>query len=160
MHPTLPIRFFAALFLVLLPTARTGRFGRRTTLIDPSAQRVEACPPSLRQRPDADLAGPWQRLLGWLMAPAPHAAAPAPHQLQAVRADFLSTVSDIDGIEADRLRDRLALTQSLRELWHLRSEVYRVVAVARSQGLAEQRLGLLNRHFPTRTPKSQFATLL
>jgi len=33
------------------------------------------------------------------------------------------------------------------------------VGVARSQAEAEQRLLLLNRHFPTRAPRSQFAAL-
>jgi hypothetical protein len=49
--------------------------------------------------------------------------------------------------------------RSLRELWHLRSEVYRLVALQTSQSEAERRLADLNHHFPTRAPRSGFAPL-
>jgi len=132
------------------------RWGRRTTtLSDPSSLRVEVCPPSLRCAPGSS----WQRLLFWLLAPAPHDAAPPLDALPAVRADFLATLADIAGTDAETLRCRVGQARSLRELWHLRSEVFRVVGVAFSQTEAESRLALLNRHFPTRAPRSQFATL-
>jgi hypothetical protein len=133
-----------------------ARWGRRTTtLSDPSSLRVQACPPSLRSAPQSA----WQRLLFWLMAPAPQDAAPPPQRLPAVRADFLATLADIADDEAEALRERIERCRSLRELWHARSEIYRVVGVAHSQAEAETRVALLNRHFPTRAPRSQFAVL-
>ena len=51
------------------------------------------------------------------------------------------------------------VVQFLRELWHLRSELFRQVALQHSQFEAEQRLSRLNRHFPTRAPRSGFAPL-
>ena len=52
-----------------------SRWNRRSTLSGPSNLRVEVCPPSLRCAPDGNT---WQRLMFWLMAPAPrHAAPPA-----------------------------------------------------------------------------------
>lgn len=154
----LPLRLFASL---LSPTPRVGRFGRRSTLADPSSLRVEACPPSLRQQPTAQTSGGlWQRVLFWLLAPAPHAAATPLSLLPAVRNDFMATLSDISAADADRLRQRIGHTHSLRELWHLRAEVYRVVGLAHSQSLAEQRVAQLNRHFPTRSPRSHYATQL
>ncbi len=133
-----------------------SRWNRRSTLCDPSSLRIEVCPPSLRCAPDGSV---WQRLMFWLMAPAPRHAAPPVNRLPGVRMEFLATLADIDSEEADALRLRIRDTRSLRELWHTRAEVYRVVGVAHSQDQAEARVNLLNRHFPTRAPRSQFATL-
>ncbi len=140
--------------------ARLGvpAWGRRSTLGGASGLRVEVCPPSLRCLPLGP-ASPWQRLLFWLLAPAPHQASAAPDRLPRVRADFLAAVADLGSDSADRLRQRVAHAATLRELWHLRAEVFRVVGVAHSQAEAGQRLALLNRHFPTRSPRSQFAPL-
>ena len=132
-----------------------SRWNRRSTLSDPSSLRVEVCPPSLRCAPDGNT---WQRLMFWLMAPAPRHAAPPLNRLPRVRTEFLATLADIESDEAEALRLRIRDTRSLRELWHTRAEVYRIVGVAHSQGQAEDRVNLLNRHFPTRAPRSQFAT--
>ncbi len=137
--------------------SRFSRWNRRsTTLADPSSLRVEVRPPSLRSAPSGGL---WQRLLFWIMAPAPHQAAPSPNRLPGVRMEFLATLADIDSDDAETLRRRIQGARSLRELWHLRAEVYRLVGTWHSQGQAQERVALLNRHFPTRAPRSQFATL-
>jgi hypothetical protein len=138
---------------------RQPGFGARTTttMAAPSTQRVEVCPPSLRCAPEATSA--WQRVLFWLMAPAPHDAAPPVNRLPNVRTDFLATLADIESADADLVRSRIDQTHSLRELWHLRAEVFRVVGLAFSQTEAVQRVALLNRHFPTRAPRSQYAPL-
>ena len=136
--------------LALLP-----RFGRRSTLSDPSSLRTEVCPPSLRHAPGTA----WQRLLFWLLAPSPFESAPPLSRLPAVRSEFLATIADVDDDEADALRHRIARSASLRELWHLRSAVYRSVGLAHSQREAERRLALLAHHFPTRSPRSQLGTL-
>jgi len=75
------------------------------------------------------------------------------------RREFIAMLADLDGCETLMLRARIQRALSLRELWHLRAEVFRVVGVAHSQCQAEERLALLNRHFPTRAPRSQFAPL-
>jgi hypothetical protein len=128
------------------------RFGRRSTLSDPSSLRMEVCPPSLRHAPSSA----WQRLVFWLLAPAPHEAAPPIDRLPGVRGDFLATVADIDSRQADALRNRIASARSLRELWHLRSDVFQLIGQQYSQSEAERRLALLARHFPTHAPRSQF----
>ena len=137
---------------IALPMAR---FGRRSTLSDPSSLRPEVRPPSLRHAPGSA----WQRLVFWLLAPAPYEAAPPVNRLPAVSSDFIATIADIESTEADQLRHRLAGARSLRELWHLRTEVYRLVGIAHSQPEADRRLALLARHFPTRAPRSQLAPL-
>ena len=42
---------------------------------------------------------------------------------------------------------------------NLRADLFRAVSVVHSQTEAENRLLLLNRHFPTRAPRSQFSAL-
>ena len=136
--------------LSLLP-----RWNRHSTLAAPTSLRMEVCPPSLRQAPDSG----WQRMMFWLLAPSPLDAAPPPTRLPAVRMDFMATLADIDSDDADTLRGRIRDTHTLRELWHLRAEIYRVVGVAHRQSEAESRVSLLNCHFPTRAPRSQFGVL-
>jgi len=131
------------------------RWNRRPRLAAPSSLRTEVCPPTLRHAPDSA----WQRAMFWLLAPSPQDAAPALNRLPAVRADFTALLADIDGDEARALRRQIADAHSLRDLWHLRAATYHVIGLARSQGVADERLALLNRHFPTRAPRSQFAPL-
>lgn len=126
---------------------------RGSTLQTPSAFRLEVRPPSLRHAP----ASGWQRLMFWLLAPAPQDAAPPLNRLPGVRTEFLQALADIDDGDAEALRWRIHRAASLRELWHLRSEVFSAVGRAHSEALAEQRLTQLNRHFPTRAPRSQFS---
>ncbi len=121
----------------------------------PSSLRIEVCPPSLRQAP----ASPWRRLWFWLSAPAPQDAAPPLSRLPAVREDFVRCLADVTLPQCGELPRRIGLAHSLRELWHLRAELYRVVAIAHSQSEAERRLAALNRHFPTRSPRTGFAAM-
>ena len=130
-----------------------GRWGRSSTLSAPSAFRVEVRPPSLRHAPESV----WQRVMFWLLAPAPQDAAPPLNRLPLVRAEFLATLADVETGEVDALRDRITSANSLRDLWHLRSEVFSTLGVALSQRQAEERLSKLNRHFPTRAPRTQFS---
>jgi hypothetical protein len=140
-----------------LPDLAAERWVRTTQFQTdaPSGLRLQACPPSLRQQPDSWLARAWF----WLAAPAPQDAAPPVGRLPAVRDDFLAALADVGGDAGPLLRRRIAMARSLRELWHLRAELYRVVAVQHSQAEAETRLSDLNRHFPTRAPRSAFAPL-
>ncbi len=140
---------------MMRPLTLTARWGRRSTLLGSTGLRVESVPPSLRHRPETL----WQRLMFWLLAPAPQSASPPLNRLPGVRTDFLAAMADIATAEAERVRTRVHEALSLRELWHARTDIYRVVALAHSQAEAEERLLLLNRHFPTRAPRSQFSPL-
>ncbi len=135
--------------LTLMP-----RWGRRSTLLG-SGLRLDCSPPSLRHAPGTA----WQRLMFWLLAPAPQDAAPPLNRLPSVRTEFMASLADICGDPADDLRLRIADARSLRDLWHVRADLFGVVALEHNQGEAEQRLMMLNRHFPTRAPRSQFAPL-
>ena len=75
------------------------------------------------------------------------------------RREFLAMLADLQGGDTLQLRERIQRTRSLRELWHLRTDMFRVVAVQRDQAEAEARLLWLNRYFPTRSPRSAFGGL-
>lgn len=128
----------------------------RDTLASRIGWRAEVCPPSLRQAPHSA----WNRLWFWLLAPGPLQSSPASNRLPPVRDDFLSCLADVRNEAAAELAGRIHQARTLRELWHLRAECFNVVAVSHSQFEAEQRLAGLNRHFPTRAPRSGFVPLL
>lgn len=121
----------------------------------PSSQRFEVRPPSLRQAPESWLGRFWF----WLAAPEPQQASLPVSRLPGVRKDFRAALLDLPADRAADLMRRIELSRSLRELWHLRADVYRVVAIVHSQSEAESRLANLNQHFPTRAPRSGFAPL-
>ena len=117
--------------------------------------RTEVCPPS-RSAPHWSL-----RLLAWLCLTAPVTAAAS--RLDAVRADFMACLADcVDDAESVLPGDvlmRINTAHSLQELWHLRAALYQVIALRHSQQVAQQRLERVNRHFPTRAPRSGFMAL-
>lgn len=138
------------------PLLHFPRWGRPSTLLpNTSTLRAECRPPSLCHAPDSA----WQRLMFWLLAPAPHDASPPLNRLPGVRTEFLAALADVDTEDAEQLRLRIRNACSLRDLWHTRAELFRQLGVRHSEFEAEQRLLLLNRHFPTRAPRSQFAAL-
>jgi hypothetical protein len=124
--------------------------------------RVEICPPAL-PRPAL---GWRQRLLDWLAGSWPvdeaealeavEAAHPQVTRVDGVRLEFVAALDDIATPEAVDLAWRIRSARSLRELWHLRTEVFNVVSRHGGQGLATARLQRLNRHFPARAPRSGF----
>ena len=133
----------------MIPLSLIPLWRPRSTLNTPSAFRVEVRPPSLRHAPTSL----GQRLLFWLLAPAPQEAAPPINRLPGVKDDFLCCLGDVPQDSAESLRAAISSARSLRELWHLRAEVYNQVGRAHSEVEAERRLIRLNRHFPTRAPR-------
>lgn len=123
--------------------------------------RPESCPPQVT-RPWGVVLREWL-MTGWPGQPAIQRKAPEPERstvpLEAIRQDFIDAVTGIPPAASDALLDRVHFARSLRELWHLRAEVFRLVALHHSQVEAEDRLGWLNRHFPTRSPRSGFGPL-
>jgi hypothetical protein len=126
-----------------------SRHSRRIPFSASSRLRVEVRPPSLRHEPS----GPWQRLVFWLLAPAPMDAAPPLNRLPSVRTEFAACLKDLPFEAVAGLAERIDRARSLRDLWHLRAEVYRAIGVHRGQTEAEIRVTRLNRHFPTRAPR-------
>lgn len=115
--------------------------------------RIEVCPPEL-----------WPSSLGWRARVRrwldsrpgwmPSTAAPPVDQLALARDEFLACLADLSGEEPWLLSERIARARSLRELWHLRSRLYGVVALSLNQSEAERRIERLNRHFPVRAQRT------
>ena len=126
--------------------------------------RIESCPPALL---DAPRPGWADRLLDWLgqgwhsasprVADAADSAPPSGvTPLAQVRLEFIACLDDIPTRQAADLALRLRQARSLRELWHLRADVFNLVSCHSNQHEARERLSRLNRHFPARAPRSGF----
>ena len=97
------------------------------------------------------------RLARWGFTQA--AGRPADRALAAARSTFLAGVADIPGPRSAELQKRICAAAGLRDLWHLRSDIFALVSHALDQSTAQARLATLNKHFPTRSPGSGFAPL-
>jgi len=115
--------------------------------------RLEVCPP----RPFGDEEPLVKRLWRSVSGHAALQDDPVLQRLRAAREEFSAVLDDIADRDAHFLQQRLLHCRSLRELWHLRSEIFYLVARHHSQQEAQARLAPLNRYFPTRAPGSGFA---
>lgn len=125
--------------------------------------RTEVCPPALRPAGTQGRAA-WRRALhGWLaaggLAPGQGAGTTLTEGTRRVREEFLDALHDVRSQQAGMLLARIRGARNLRELWHLRPDVFNLVAQHYDQSEAQTRLDRLNRHFPTRSPRSGFAPL-
>lgn len=115
-------------------------------------RRVEVAPPSLfaRSHPlwKAWAVGFWQWL--WDLEDAPPAPA-ATTGLRKIKSEFNSAMWDLQSVRANHVRGLIEQARSLRELWHLRADVFRVISVHRGQIEAQLRLDALDSHFPVRS---------
>ena len=93
--------------------------------------RAESRPPLLRSR--------------WHGGPAKS------EHLANARLDFADALADVRSTMSVSALDRIAVARSLHELWHLREEVFSLVACRFDQKEAARRLESLDRHFPRRT---------
>lgn len=113
------------------------------------ASRMEVLPPAAWGQAEPVWQTLWQRVRGEDFGPDRAQA-----QLDAARQDFADSLGDIVTPESLDLRQRALHARSLRELWHLRAELYSLVACQRSQSEAQRRVEALNRHFPVSTPQA------
>ena len=154
----------SALLHRLTPARPLGEF--LDTLRPPTrSARLEVCPPqTLRSRSWLTLVrewltGGWQDHVQVRSAPRPGCVARGALPLDAIRQEFIESVDGIRTAAAEELLDRIHFARSLRELWHLRTEIFSLVSLHHSQSEADERLAWLNRHFPTRSPRSGFGSL-
>lgn len=141
---------------------RTASGSSSATLVPSTGvweSRTEVCPPSLQRRGRA-LSG----LRDWLVSggigatadlgTSPDKAVSADTQrLEVARRAFVDALGDIDDAAAERLRGQIRLARTLRELWHLRLEVFQSVSLALGQVHAQQRLDRLSTFFDTRAKR-------
>jgi hypothetical protein len=118
-------------------------------------RRPQVTPPSLfsRSRPiwKAWITDFWCWL--WDMDERPRKPAPATG-LRKVKSEFNSAMWDLQSLKANQVRALVEQARSLRELWHLRADVFRVISVHRGQIEAQVRLEALDGHFPVRSSSS------
>ncbi|HEY4957356.1 MAG TPA: hypothetical protein VII31_06030 [Caldimonas sp.] len=118
---------------------------------------VESCPPlaPAHRPPWSSRLGSWLGASGWRVSGVD--AAPSfgrrarSEALAAARLDFAEALFDVRTAAVVVLLDRIAVTRSLHELWHLRSEIFARVARCHDQSEAARRLASLDRHFRKRT---------
>jgi hypothetical protein len=142
--------------------ARLQRAPRPAPPTQRAPARIEVCPPELLP----DTPG-WARGLrewlaaGWqASAAAPlvelGAASPGATPLWEVRLEFVECLDDVGGRTVDDLAERLRRARSMRDLWHLREEVFSAISCHHDESEAHRRLARLNHHFPARTAPSGF----
>lgn len=133
----------------------------RQPLLRTVSQRTEVFPPERLYRASRWRSGlrDWLNT-GWdvsrpapLDAPPPHASRheTAPSPIAELRLAFAEALDDIDADAAQTVRDHIARARSPRELWHLRTAVYTLIATQHSESQAQLRIATLNCHFPLRT---------
>lgn len=114
--------------------------------------RQEVCPPALFSRS----APAWKRFLKrswnwlWDLDEPSDPIAPPLTGLAKVKAEFCNALWDLQSTQACQTRDAVNGARSLRELWHLRSDLFNVIAMHRGQAIAKARIETLNNHFPVR----------
>jgi hypothetical protein len=127
--------------------------------------RLESCPPAPFGHSSGLIDRLLDRLIDWLGSrhasrreTASNDATPPAGvtPVNEVRLEFAAAVADIPTRAADQLFVRIEAARSLRELWHLRADVFNAVSCHCNQAEARARLSRLNRHFPARAPRSGF----
>src|SRR6185369_6636535 len=139
--------------------ARLNPIRRRPRVEASGPVRIAICPPALLRSAPSVRQGFMAWLIpGWhdssLTTTSHEAQRPPPGvtPLWAVRLEFMRALHGIRTQQAGQLLDRIGRARSLRELWHLRADVFALVAHQRDQAEAHARLATLNRHFPARAP--------
>lgn len=131
-----------------------------SVLPQPAQRRHEVTPPALfvTSQPQwkAWVKGFWSWL--WDMDDDLQPDTPA-GALRKVKSEFNSSLWDLQSLRANQVRDMIESARSLRELWHLRAEVFKAVAVHRGQIEAQLRLDALDSHFPVRSSSTRSDSL-
>lgn len=119
-----------------------------------STFRVDVCPPDVCPARDSL----WVSMLRWLVGNDAEVAPVLRTPLDRARVEFVAALEGLMHGEGTDLLSRVRHARSLRELWHLRSELYTLIARGTSQPEADCRLARVNQHFPTRTQRGAIQT--
>lgn len=154
-----------------LPVRRFAGISNRVADTRPAQPRVEVCPPATGRIARVPFSAGWRERLGhWIDTAFPGLLAPTRQAdsskvitgavpFEGVRFEFARSLGDIRTEPGREILNRIRSARSLHELWHLRLDVFNHVARQHDQAEATRRLALLNRHFPTRAPRSGFGAL-
>jgi hypothetical protein len=116
----------------------------------PTTLRMNVCPPDVVPRRDSL----WTATLRWLVGGDAETVPALRTPLERARAEFVAALAGCEEVDHHGLLQRAQHARSLRELWHLRSELYTMIARRVSQVEADARLSRVNQHFPTRAQRS------
>ena len=116
----------------------------------PTTIRIDVCPPDVCPARD----GLWRTARRWLSRADAGAAPGLRTPLERACAEFVGATTGLASEDYGDLVRRAQHARSLRELWHLRSELYTLIARGSSQHEADARLARVNQHFPTRAQRS------
>jgi hypothetical protein len=115
----------------------------------PTTLRMSVCPPEVcPQRGSL-----WNATLRWLVGGAVKPVPSLRTPLERARCEFVEAMEGLVDLDTGDLLRRAQHARSLRELWHLRSELYTTIARRLSQPEADARLARVNQHFPTRAQR-------
>ena len=112
--------------------------------------RMNVCPPDVVPHRDSL----WTAALRWLVGGDVDVAPALRTPLERARSEFVAALGGLEEVDQNGLLKRAQHARSLRELWHLRSELYTLIARRVSQTEADARLARINQHFPTRAQRS------
>jgi len=116
----------------------------------PTTLRMNVCPPDVcPPRPSL-----WTQTLRWLVGGGVEAVPASLTPLERARGEFVAAMDGLGEVDRNGLLKRAQHARSLRELWHLRSELYTLIARRASQVEADERLARVNQHFPTRAQRT------
>ena len=116
----------------------------------PMTTRMNVCPPDVIARSDSL----WSATLRWLVGGDVEAVPSLRTPLEKARGEFVAALDGLLEVDHNGLLKRAQHARSLRELWHLRSELYTLIARRVSQPEADARLARVNQHFPTRAQRT------
>jgi len=116
----------------------------------PTTLRMNVCPPDICPGRDSL----WSKALRWLVGGDVQAVPALRTPLERARSEFVAAMTGLSELDPNDLLRRAQHARSLRELWHLRSELYTLIARRVSQPEADARLARVNQHFPTRTQRT------
>jgi hypothetical protein len=116
----------------------------------PTTLRMNVCPPDIYPA----RASLWSATLRWLVGNDAGVAPALRTPLERARTEFLAAMAGVIDVDTNDLLNRAQHARSLRELWHLRSELYTMIARRVSQKEADVRLARVNQHFPSRAHRT------
>jgi hypothetical protein len=116
----------------------------------PTTLRMNVCPPDVAPHRDSL----WTATLRWLVGGDVKTAPALRTPLERARTEFVAALEGLLDADQNGLLKRAQHARSLRELWHLRSELYTLIARRMSQLEADARLARVNQHFPTRAQRT------
>ena len=112
--------------------------------------RMNVCPPDVIPTSESL----WSATLRWLVGGNVEAVPALRTPLERARSEFVAAMTGLADSDHNGLLKRATHARSLRELWHLRSELYTLIARRVGQPEADARLARVNQHFPTRAQRT------